>query len=216
MVTADTTAAEQQEQPGLYWRRRYAQEGADYRPPNPKLRDKPSAPAPIELADDTDAKAYRHAPSNPRDKKAENAYQRLLRVCMDEPRLSAGIWMRCPEEPGETWRDREADIHPSPICLPGENLGARQFAAEWALLYGEVMAAASLDIEPRRNAELDHEDREYLKLLTGNMPSMIVSKWCNAILCGIGNRRPKRERPIRDWGDDSGSWSNMIRAFEDG
>lgn len=128
-----------------------------------------------------ESRRYRRASRNPRDVMAENFYQKLMATMIHEPRLCDGIWMRGQPDAGETWMDLALEFFANPICLPQETINARQFAAEWALLYGECMAWASLEVEPNVNACLSDEDRKYIKELTGNLPSQIVARWCNAI-----------------------------------
>jgi hypothetical protein len=144
--------------------------------------------------------AYRRVQATPRELKAERAYQSLMRVCIDEPRLSAGIWMSAPEQPGETWRDREPDRHPSPIALPQETITARQYAAEWALLWGECVSWAMGQMTtPEPEWAMDYQAitemtegvsssivrwsgsrHKYEPVeveLRGNLPSTVIAKW---------------------------------------
>lgn len=169
---------------GLEYRRWLAVNGdAAYVPPAPSLKDKPSAPAPIEPATPEDAQAHRRTYASPRQKLADIAYMGIMKWCLKEPLLLNGIRMR--PAGARSW-EGEAVLVRNPISLPDESISAYQFAAEWALLFAECMAWASLQIEPDKRAELDPDDAAYVREITGNFPSQIVARFCNDMLSGKG------------------------------
>ena len=173
-------------------------------------RDAAHVTAP-EKATKKEVQEHRRAEASPRQVMADYWFPQLMKICLRE--MPGGIYMRGPARDGETIWEREPTFQRTPMALEQETISAAQFGVEWALLYAEAMAWASTQVEPDTSVGLSDEDSEAIRELTGNMPSMIVSRWCNAILSGQGKRRERKERHFQTEG--GAVWDDIIRALEE-